>query len=192
MNTKRFIKKFVILFSLFLVTIASCIPELKPQINEEDFKIYVLKDIFSDPTMRGKLNGSYEEVEPVIKDLSLDQPIFVITAADIEIYDWGQQTITLTKNATQRIGNPLQIEEKAFIIMLGKDKLYGGVVVGPGSARRLDFPVIYPYSPNKDQIELEIRPKHDFREYNEFDPKLKAIIEIDAVYTFFRNLGKIK
>jgi hypothetical protein len=171
------------LFLLFFVAVVSCISELRPWMAPEDFKIYILN---------GFITGSYEEVEPFIKSLSLDEPVFVITAADIETYDWGKQTITLTKGATQRMGSTWQIFEKAFVIMLGKDKLYGGVVAHIGSARRLDFPVIYAYNANNDQISLEIRPKHDFREYTRFDPKLKAIIEIDAVHTLFRRLGKIR
>jgi hypothetical protein len=119
-------------------------------------------------------------------------PVFVITAADIETYDWNEQRITLTKSATQRMGNVQRLEEKVFLTVLGKDKLYGGVVIFMGSARWLDFPVIYAHNVNDHQIDLEIRPKHDFREYTEFAPKLKAIIEIDVVHTLFRRLGKLR
>lgn len=190
MRTKWLIS--AILFLLFFVAIVSCISELRSRVNPEDFKIYVLSNSNYDPALARRLYGSYEDIEPVIQDLNLDQPFFVITATDIETYDWNEQTFILTKNATQRMGDRWQFYNRVFVVMLGKDRLYGGMMTHRVSAQRFEFPVISYNGYLADPVDLEIRPASDLRKYAKLDPKSKAIIEIDAVYMFFRRLGKIK
>jgi hypothetical protein len=180
------------LFLLFFVAVVSCVSELRPWVNPEDFKIYVLNNTNYDPALARRLDGSYENIKPVIQGLNLDQPFFVITVADIETYDWGRQTITLTKDATQRMGDRWQFYHRIFVVTLGKDRLYGGLMTHQLSAERFEFPAISYDGYLTDQAGWEIRPVFDLRQYSELDPKLKAIIEVDAVHTLFRRLGKIR
>jgi hypothetical protein len=150
------------------------------------FEIYVLSDRLID-----SLPYNYED--PTWRKL-LDNPPsgkVILSDEDVEAYNWENQEIILSAHASERLIG-LNLIEKSFIAYLGKKPLLGGSFIEQGSARAINYPVIY-FDKSKPQFVLQFRPLHViFESYQQLDMKLKRRIELSDVKHHFRILGKLR
>ena len=157
----------------------------EPQ-TDQQFEIYVLADRLIDV-----LPYNYED--PAWKKL-LETPPYgtvILGDTDIETYNWEDQEIILSSSASERLSGQKLIE-KSFIAYLGKKPLFGGSFIERGSARAINYPVIY-IDKSKPQVVLQLRPVHViFESYQQLDMKLKRRIELSDVKHHFRILGKLR
>ncbi len=124
----------------------------------------------------------------------------ILTQDDIELYRWRDQAIVLTPSASERFKwldssktrMGIDLFEKTFVVCLGDQSLFGGSFIDTGSARGIDYPVIYVDRSGPNMV-FQIRPSHSVLEgYGQLSPKLKARIELPAVKSYFGKLGKLK
>ena len=157
----------------------------EPQANIE-FEIYVIVDRLIDVL-------PYDYENPAWREL-LEAPPYgtvILTDKDIEIYNWEDQEIVLSSLASERLGGQKFIE-KTFVAYLGKRPLFGGSFIERGSARAINYPVIY-LDRSRPQAVFRIRPIHiGFGSYRELDTKRKRRIELPEVRSHFSMLGKLR
>jgi hypothetical protein len=158
----------------------------EPQTNGQ-FEIYVIADRLIDV-----LPYSYED--PAWRKLLETPPCGTVILADkdIETYNWEDQEIILSSSASERLSR-LKLIEKSFVAYLGKRPLFGGSFIEPGSARAINYPVIY-IDKSQSQIVFQLRPIHWMfdENYRQWDAKLKRRIELADVRRHFRALGKLR
>jgi len=157
----------------------------EPQTNGQ-FEIYMIADRLIDV-----LPYNYED--PAWRKLLETPPYGTVILADkdIETYNWEDQEIILSSSASERLGG-LKLIEKSFVAYLGKRPLFGGSFIEPGSARAINYPVIY-IDKSRSQVVFQLRPIHwMFESYRQLDTKMKRRIELPDVRRHFRTLGKLK
>jgi hypothetical protein len=156
-----------------------------PQTNGQ-FEIYMIADRLIDVL-------PYDYENPAWRKL-LEAPPYgtvILTDKDIEIYNWEDQEIVLSSLASERLGGQKFIE-KTFVAYLGKRPLFGGSFIERGSARAINYPVIY-LDRSQPQVVFQLRPTHiGFGSYRELDAKRKRRIELPDVRSHFRRLGKLR
>jgi hypothetical protein len=64
---------------------------------------------------------------------------------DVEIYDWRQQTLLLTEQASLRLRGS-DFMERIFVVTLGDERLYGGITLPFFSPRSMRCPVLTMYA----------------------------------------------
>lgn len=107
---------------------------------------------------------------------------------DIEVYDWENQTIILTKEASTRINDTLG----DFIVVLGDKRLYGGRGIHIASAMPIRFPVIYTME-NSGRTELVIRSAHELsHDKPNLDDELWERIASPEIKEHFQSQGKLQ
>lgn len=119
----------------------------------------------------GKLSLGYKSAPAFsrLRETSLADALITLAGSDIESYEWDTQTIRLTDAASRRLlaalpnaeqrekgvqaltalteslgwGNPVEraLYTRAFVVLLGDERLYGGVFLDPPSQMGIDFPV---------------------------------------------------
>jgi hypothetical protein len=115
----------------------------------------------------------------------------ILTDKDIEIYNWKDQEILLSSLASERLGGQ-KLTEKSFVAYLGGRPLFGGSFIEQGSARAINYPVIY-IDKSGSQVVLQLRPIHGmFVSYRELDKKIRGRIELPDLRRHFRALGKLR
>ena len=157
----------------------------EPQANSQ-FEIYVIADRLIDVL-------PYDYENPAWGKL-LEAPPYgavILTDKDMEIYNWEDQEIILSSLASERLGGHKFIE-KSFVAYLGKRPLFGGSFIERGSARAINYPVIY-IDRSRPQVVFQLRPIHiGFGSYRELDTKTKRRIELADVRSHFSTLGKLR
>lgn len=158
--------RFVAMF-IFAVILSSCSSISTPRQSTPgtDFKIIILKENWFDL----EIGYEAEKAQSVLSSADMSQPVFVISKDQIEKYDWDLQTITLTSNATNELGeallnigaNSTEIEklnhlkesigwgnpiERAlyihpFIVQVDNQFKYGGIFLDATSQMAITFPV---------------------------------------------------
>jgi hypothetical protein len=157
----------------------------EPQTNGQ-FEIYVIADRLIDIL-------PYNYDDPEWRKL-LETPPYgtvILLDDDIEIYNWKDQEIVLSFSASERLGK-LRLIEKSFIAYLGERPLFGGSFIERGSARAINYPVIY-IDKRRPQIVFQLRSIHGvFQSYRQLDMKIRSRIELADVRRHFTTLGKLK
>ena len=207
---------FVILFGLVLCISMTLLEFAQAlEIKESDFKLHILKNDWK------QLKWSHiENCWTLLKGVDLSsESEFVITASDIESYNWPDQSITINSNISTRLlkkyftkdlskQHSWSMVERAlqlttFLVTLRGEKLYCGVFFHQNTAIGISFPVIYPQiaaivnlEPVKIEIRLVIRPiaSNGFYAlfgYKKLDSSIKRRIEIKKIHDFFKKLGKL-
>lgn len=147
---------------LDLEQIATSNSEMQHASNKEGgawagaFKIYVVDpspflEIRSGPGLPpgGILSAPYEQLPyeqgwwpQHLQQFTLSE--ILIDDTDVEIYDWEEQKLILTEQATRRLreGPAYMDLGKIFVVRLGEERLYGGVLVSIFSPRAVRCPVI--------------------------------------------------
>ena len=155
--------------------------------TNEQFEIYVLADRLIDV-----LPYNYED--PAWRKL-LETPPYgtkILTDKDIETYNWEDQEIILSSSASERLSG-LKLIEKSFVAYLGKRPLFGGSFIERGSARAINYPVIY-IDKSRSHVVFQLWPIHGmFASYRELkNATIKRRIELADVMRHFRTLGKLR
>lgn len=172
---------------------------------EPAFKLYILAERWGFDV---RLGYAFDTSQAILQDIALDAPLDIITEDDIETYDWAEQLITLTPEATVRLmeslnltdegsgyGANMALDNQIFVVELAGERLYGGIFTFGFSAKGLDFPVIY-HQFEKGQLHLAIRPYQGGltpgpdRSYQDMPltPEHRARIEPEALATLFEML----
>lgn len=185
------IKLRMYLLLLFLCSlITGC---FAPKAEIDVFRIDILQgDIHS-----LKLGYEYNESWNIIQT-SDEQVLLTIDESDIENYDWQNQVITLTETGSMKLEPYLPdilITKNAFIVRLGDQKQYGGVVIEEGSAMAIRYPVIYISTESATNYKLTIRPLHEISHQSDglqgFDLADRQIIEIAGIYDRLKQAAKL-
>jgi hypothetical protein len=143
-----------------------------------DRLIDVLPYNYDDPRWRKLL-----EKPPTMKEILNDD--------DVEAYKWDEQEILLESYHSEEIKR-LNLFEKTFIVYLGEKPLLGGSFIEQGSARAINYPVIY-VDKSQSQVVFHIRPNHTmFIRYSELTIERKGRIELKEIRQHFETLGKLR
>jgi hypothetical protein len=122
-----------------------------------------------------------------LRSVSLADALLTITAEDLESYEWATQSLTLTENATRRLvaalpsatrreegaekltalterlgwGSAVEraLYTRPFVVLLGDERLYGGIFLDPPSQMAIDFPVAR-CSGGNDRVVFRLLPVH--------------------------------
>lgn len=165
MKTHLFIRFFVLVGLITGLSFA-CSSKMESLPPDDSFQLIIFNRDWYD------LNLGYQaqNVLPVIYDLEESESLFVISLDNIEIYNWDQQTITLTEDATKELaialdnhvedseavealmgmrerlgwGNPWDhiLYTKTFLVKVDNTPLYGGIFLHAVSQMAIDYPVI--------------------------------------------------
>ncbi len=149
------------------------------------FEIYMIADRLIDVL-------PYDYEKPAWRKLLEAPPAgtAILTDKDIEIYNWEEQEIILTSSSSDRLIR-LKLIEKSFIVYLGKRPLFGGSFIEPGSARAINYPVIY-VDKSRPHVVFRLRPIHTFHSYRQLNSTIKRRIELADVKSHFSTLGKLR
>lgn len=121
-------------------------------------QIYVLPLTWSDLGLR----YTFAEVWPALAAADLNRALLVLGEPQFQAYDWTHQELWLTAEAGRQLAadgrdrlfaNPLG---QAFVVTLGTERLYGGLMYNPDGAAALEFPVMHALGTPR-QV-LRIRP----------------------------------
>lgn len=104
------------------------------------------------------LEDHWETFWPALQKAYPSGSIFDITENEIETYDWANQIITLTPNASKALFDaisckdidrtyqyPFCLDNKPFIVVLDGVSVYGGISSFPGSQRAFPAPISIVY-----------------------------------------------
>jgi hypothetical protein len=157
--------RIVLIFTLALI-LSSCSSNKTHQTNSvESFELIVLRESWGDL----QIGYEGEAAQSILRSANVSDPLFVVSANQIEKYDWDLQTITLTQNATTEFtealleleadadeierlknlkqdlgwGNPVELALyiQAFVVQVNEQFTYGGIFLDPPSQMAIDFPV---------------------------------------------------
>jgi hypothetical protein len=154
MRIHKNIYPLILFISLLLV---SCSEQVKTNTSPH-FKINVTKYFWM---VRSQVYGyTRESAFPIMKKININKDtLWSITEENIEQYDWTNQEITLTLDATNKILQSLGEDtlfgwvamKQIFIVTFDNEWRFGRVIEMQGSAAAIRFPVIYLdyYSTNK-------------------------------------------
>jgi hypothetical protein len=116
------------------------------------------------------LGYDYEQAWPKLVALNRDDALFTVGVAEIDVYDWSHQSITLTAEASAGLadalgradvlnegatalkeleaslgwGNPIEqaLYTRGFVVTLNDEPVYGGIFLNAISQMGIDYPVI--------------------------------------------------
>lgn len=177
---------------LFLGLLTSCSGSQKAG---SCFQLYILGSDLDEL----ELGNDPDQAWGVLAQVDLGASTWVIDQDDIETYNWSEQSITLTQNASSRLVQhlsewsylPIALSHRGFVATIDGDKLYGGVFLEAGSPMAIPWPVIYP-DVSGETVVLRLRPAHPLSaRYQDLDPSARSVIEIERVRDFFRRRGKL-
>lgn len=121
----------------------------------------------------------------------------LISENDIEQFDWTNKTITLTSEASKRIKEKYEesmynFEERLFIVKIGTQSVFGGTILALGSARVIDYPVMYiEYDDESSRVKFVIHSSHAFLDHDFNSDPYYAIINSEVLYEHLINVGKL-
>ena len=147
----------------------------------------------------------------VLRSLQDDKPpVAILTAAEIETYNWTQQTITLTTAATQQLLEELLQQEdetfrqsceagylamclmtKAFVITFEDEQLYAGGFQLAGGAARVEGRVIYVDINREQGVFFLLPPPWRNRDPESAKQLLAPIAQNTKLHDYFLALGKL-
>lgn len=138
---------------------ASAVGSVSPA---EDFVIHVLHERWDDYTPR---MYTVDESWPFLSTVDLSHDLWDVRSSEIETYDWSNQVIALTKEASTRLiataeatNSDSSFGARFFVVTLGDRRLYGGRFILPESSAGISFPVMYLKS--SDVVSFLVRPSH--------------------------------
>ncbi len=120
------------------------------------------------PGSRG-LGYKHETAWAHLRSVSLAEALITLTACDLDSYEWDTQSLTLSRSASRRLlaalpsaarredgveklvalteelgwGNEIEraLKGRSFVVLLGEERLYGGIFLDPPSQMPIEFPV---------------------------------------------------
>ncbi len=188
---------FIILTVVFVgnVPVKSFCAELSDSAKSFRFAIYLTGE---------NLEGgpySYSRIANLDRFTLQNEP--VITDNDIEHYDWDNQNLIFTEEASERMfrkygRRPIMEIMDIFVVTVDKKRLYAGVVSYRETAMALKLPVILPGN-DKGVFILCIRPSTMYAaapypskpEYRSLSAKEIALIENPDIKKVFGEMGKL-
>ncbi len=148
------------------------------KVNISQFAIYESNSTIPPYDRDAKWQAFYEYGE-LTKKLVSDQ--------DIEAYDWDNQAIILTQEASKRIHD----QSKNFITTLDNKRLYGGKCINRISQMAIRYPVIYTV-PIEGRTVLLVRPEHDFGKKPQLENQKWQALTPRALMEHFAATGKLR
>ncbi len=176
-----------------VLSLASCtsLKEAPPD-SRQLFQIAMLRgdEISRAPGLGSTIESSW----PVLQKAFPSGSVHSITPDDIEMYEWADQTITLTAQASTTVAKVLQKETPqtlwGFVVVVDGKPLYGGVFTYPMTARSIGYPVIYEDEADG-RVTFTIRPYHSVLGIPQDDPAWQGIRD-SRVKSIFSELGKLR
>lgn len=142
------------------------------------FHFYILHDTWNSLKLKYELQPAWATLQQVYTTTTA----FDIGVEAIEAYDWSEQKITLTSEASSgliaalaksdaaRLHPETMLDMRAFVVTLGDEPIYGGIFLMPMSAMGIKFPVVYTnYQDNR--LSFTMRPTHSIlKDYSKVEP----------------------
>ena len=157
------------------------------------FQIHILEEKWN----QLGLGYEFERSQVILEKITSDS--LTLLANDIDTYNWPEQSITLTLEASAKVrailpqekSLSMELERRGVAITLDGSFLYGGIFLEPGSAMAISYPVIY-IQESGEQVVFLIRPVHSvLLNYQDFDQADKDVIALQQIHDLFSNLGKL-
>lgn len=134
----------------------------------------------------------------VLQEAYASTTAFSITQDDIEAYNWSEQVMTLTPEASDLLCPKdtrlpeFVLDLQGFVITVDGDPVYGGVFMHPASPLAIDYPVIYVERIDADsKVTLTLRPVHSvFHVYSKYEPQWNGIKD-PRIRALFDKAGRL-
>jgi hypothetical protein len=149
--------------------------------------MHILKNKWSEL----QLGYEYDQAWPIMRDRWRDSAL-TLKIADMEQFNWADQTLTLTPAASVQLLKPEfgyrdnfvdnLLYQRVFVATLNGQPLYGGVFVPSISAMGLQMPVIYSESFGN-RVHWRINPTHPgFKtRLSDYEPQLRQRLDHQAL-----------
>jgi hypothetical protein len=166
------------------------------------FALHVLNDDFQTLGLGYTLDKAW----PILKQAYTSSTRAKLVLGDVETFDWGSQTMTLTLSASNalkaafnihnrvELSNAFGRPHRAFVVVVKRVPRYGGIFLEPGSQMALRYPVIYVDEDDDGKVLLTIRPIHTVGDalikLSESDPLWKTIKQ-EQIRDILGKAGKL-
>ena len=172
---------------------------MTPRTAGDGFGLFVLEN----PLPGSGMGLAPEDSWTLLSKADLGASQFAVSGADVASYDWKNQTLTLTVEATRRLASAFPgpflsevLDYQCFVVTLYGQTLYGGIILGQGSAMDIEFPSIFVSvvsigSESERQVVFSIRPTNTNREFASFPESVRSQFQIPEVHDYFAGLGKL-
>jgi hypothetical protein len=168
--------------------------------SEGSFHLHILQGDLGSLELR----SDWQTVWDIIQRVYPTTIAFSLTENDVESYDWSEQVIVFTPEASSRLISTLAGSDseklspayatqvlgyRAFLVTLNDQPIYGGVFMLPPSAMGIKYPVIYAQLADE-KFSLKIRPIHSFTGYASVEPDWNGIRD-EGIHDLFNQMGKL-
>lgn len=165
--------------------------------SEGSFHLHILQGDLSSLELGSDLRVAWD----IIQRVYLTTIAFSLTENDVESYDWSEQVIVFTPEASSRLISTLAGSDseklsptqvlgyRAFLVTLNDKPIYGGVFMFPPSAMGIKYPVIYAQFADE-KLSFKIRPIHSFVGYASVEPDWNGIRD-EGIHDLFNQIGKL-
>jgi hypothetical protein len=165
--------------------------------SEGSFHLHILQGDLDSLELRSDLRAAWDIIQRVYPTTIA----FSLTEDDVESYDWSEQVIVFTPEASSSLISTLAGSDseklspaqilgyRAFLVTLNNKPLYGGVFMFPMSAMRINYPVIYAQFA-EEKLSFKIRPIHSVIGYSSVEPHWNGIRD-EGIHDVFSQIGKL-
>ncbi len=196
------------IFAVLAILVVILIPILvgayfRSNTDPNSFRIVILdRDI---DTTRAWLGSEIETAWPILLNAYPSKEIHEINVSDIERYNWKNQTILLTSEASRTFVERFPTCAKTgtyspgecltnyhFLTMVKEKPIYGGIILnGTPIATAYNFPILYIQWKNG-KIQLILRPYNTLTlTENDFSKEDWRVIKDEGIWQLFFLQGRI-
>lgn len=147
------------------------------------FELHILQGTWSSM----QLGYDLEPAWAALRDGYASASAFSLTENDVEAYDWQRQIFTLSSAASQALVDQFAetdeqrehpdaaLDQRAFVVTVDGDPIYGGIFLHPMSSMGIYFPVIY-VTAHEGVLAFTLRPIQSvLGDYAEYEPEWHGI-----------------
>ncbi len=166
--------------------------------NKTVFELHILEGDW----LSLKLGHELQQAWATLQQTYASATAFTLTEDDIEHYNWSEQVITLTPaSSTALVSKFAETEEelqypeatldqRAFVVVVNGNPVYGGVFLHPMSSMAIKYPVIY-VTTGEGKIVFKLRPIHSvLGKYSGLEPLWNGIKD-PKIEDVFTKAGKL-
>ncbi|HNB51027.1 MAG TPA: hypothetical protein PK530_03745 [Anaerolineales bacterium] len=196
---------FVLAWLVAVFYLNSCSMEDNHVNSEHSFEIAFLGSDLDPNNFSKRLGHTLESSWVVLKEAYPSKVKYSLTVDDIETYNWSEQVITLTPEATNNLIEHFDchayvsfdcLYHHAFVVIFDGVPKYGGLFFpNPYTQESIDYPLIYPRLVGN-EMELQVLPYLGFafiqppEGYTIPDEDWRTIKDED-IRVYFKELGKL-
>lgn len=150
------------------------------------------------------LGQDWQTAWPVLQSAYPSNTAYIINESDIESYNWSEQIITLTAQASAAVlqtYNPPSVDcqkgnnkkvcllSRAFVVVYDGAPLYGGIFWVDYTATSFQYPIIYPMLSPEGSLTFTVRPHTSLT--GMFGSDDWILIKDERIMSLFAELGTL-